>query len=542
MDTLNASQFKELLQSGYASLANNAAYINTLNVFPVPDGDTGSNMSMTFENGCRDAEKVISDNLSEVAKALSRGLLMGARGNSGVITSQIFRGFYQAVEGKETIDVADVAEAFENGARVAYKAIMKPVEGTILTVIREASWYIKHDLETTVPDMTMEGYFDGLLRYASESLDRTPDLLPVLKEVGVVDSGGMGLVKIFEGFKAYMDGKPVKQEAKEETQAESAALDIENDEFGYCTEFILRLSEGKHSFDETKFRKRLSDLGDSLVVVQDEDLVKVHVHTMTPGEALNIGQRYGEFVKLKIENMQEQHTHLIEEAREKKPKEKKKYGLISVASGEGLTKMFLDLGCDAVISGGQTMNPSTEDFIKKIEELDHCEHIFLFPNNSNIILAATQARDVLQERSITVVPTRTIPEGLSAVGMFVFEAEPEDNIRELEDVIANVSSGSVTYAIKDTKFDKIKVRKGDYISMYGKTIVASGKDRYEVVCRLLDQIFHDEDKELLTIITGEDHDKEEVERIQSYVEENSDLELEVIEGDQPVYTYLFGAE
>ena len=257
MDTLNASQFKELLQSGYASLANNAAYINTLNVFPVPDGDTGSNMSMTFENGCRDAEKVISDNLSEVAKALSRGLLMGARGNSGVITSQIFRGFYQAVEGKETIDVADVAEAFENGARVAYKAIMKPVEGTILTVIREASWYIKHDLETTVPDMTMEGYFDGLLRYASESLDRTPDLLPVLKEVGVVDSGGMGLVKIFEGFKAYMDGKPVKQEAKEETQAESAALDIENDEFGYCTEFILRLSEGKHSFDETKFRKRL---------------------------------------------------------------------------------------------------------------------------------------------------------------------------------------------------------------------------------------------------------------------------------------------
>ena len=541
MEKLGAQQFKEMLKSGYANLANNAAYINTLNVFPVPDGDTGSNMSMTFENGYKDAQKCISDSISEVAKALSRGLLMGARGNSGVITSQIFRGFYQSIEDKNDISVADVAAAFDNGAAVAYKAIMKPVEGTILTVIRESSWYAKHDLETVNPDMDMEEYFRRFVQYASESLDRTPDLLPVLKEVGVVDSGGMGLLKILEGFSAYVEGRPVELSAKTENAEQSAVLEVENDEFGYCTEFILRLSSDYlHIFDEGKLKKKLSDLGDSLVVVKDDDLVKVHVHTLHPGDALNIGQRYGEFIKLKIENMQEQHSHLIEE--KEAPKAHQKYGLIAVASGEGLTKLFKDLRTDVVIAGGQTMNPSTEDFIKKIEELGHCDHIFLFPNNSNIILAATQAKDVLKDRDITVIPTKTIPEGLSAIGMFNFEGEPEDNVRDLADVIANVHSGSVTYAIKDTTFDSVRVKEGDYISMYGKTIVSSGTSRFDVVCRLLDRIFAEGDRELLTMIVGEDRDEEEIMKIEEYIAENSDLELETIQGDQPVYAYLFGAE
>ncbi|MBQ1477654.1 MAG: DAK2 domain-containing protein [Erysipelotrichaceae bacterium] len=542
MKRLTADAFKEMLKSGYANLYNHAAYINTLNVFPVPDGDTGSNMSMTFENGYRDAEKCISDSIGEVAKALSRGLLMGARGNSGVITSQIFRGFYQAVEGKDDVGAKEIAEAFDNGSTVAYKAIMKPVEGTILTVIRESSWYAKHDVETLDPDMDLEEYFARFVKYAKESLDRTPDLLPVLKEVGVVDSGGMGLVKILEGFLAYVEGKPVALTKKEETQDQSALLDIENEEFGYCTEFILRLSQDyQQTFDENLLKKKLSDIGESLVVVRDEDLVKVHVHTLTPGEALNIGQRYGEFIKLKIENMQEQHTHIIESEKEK-PKERKKYGLIAVASGEGVTQLFKDLRTDIVIAGGQTMNPSTEDFIKKIEELSYCDHIFLFPNNSNIILAASQARDVVNDRDITVIPTRSIPEGLSAVGMFNFEGEVGDNVNDLKEVISNVSSASVTYAIKDTSFDGVSVKEGDHIAMFEKSIVAAGKDRLEVVERLLDAIFAKGDKELLTMIVGEGKDEEEVRKIEEYVAENSEMELETIDGGQPVYSYLFGAE
>ena len=556
MNKLNVSQFKEMIRSGCANLENHAAEINTLNVFPVPDGDTGTNMSMTFSNGYQEAMKCSSDSISDVAKAFSRGLLMGARGNSGVITSQIFRGFYQHIEGKAEIETADVSQAFENGARVAYKAILKPVEGTILTVIREASWYANHDFETE--PFELETYFDKLCRYSAESLERTPEYLPVLKEVGVVDSGGAGLLKILEGFKAYIDGHPFDFSQEKEEIETNPALMLDNEEFGYCTEFIVRLDENiVNTFDEKILKKKLTDMGgESLVVVKDEDLVKVHVHTLKPGDALNIGQRYGEFIKLKIENMQEQHSTIIAKAgtepkkpkqAEEKPVEKvkkdpQKYGIVAVAAGEGVTKLFYDLGADVVVSGGQTMNPSTEDFVKVVNELDHCENIFIFPNNSNIILAAKQTQSVLSDRKIYVMETKSVQAGLSAVGMFNKQGEVDEVISDLQDVIDNVDASSVTYAIKDTVYEGVEVKEGDFIAIAHKGIVASGKDRKKVVFELLDKLFENDEKELITLIVGEDKDEEEVSEIEKYISEHSDLECEVIDGGQPVYSYLIGLE
>ena len=556
MNKLNVSQFKEMIRSGCANLENHAAEINTLNVFPVPDGDTGTNMSMTFSNGYQEAMKCSSDSISDVAKAFSRGLLMGARGNSGVITSQIFRGFYQHIEGKAEIETADVSQAFENGARVAYKAILKPVEGTILTVIREASWYANHDFETE--PFELETYFDKLCQYSAESLERTPEYLPVLKEVGVVDSGGAGLLKILEGFKAYIDGHPFDFSQEKEEIETNPALMLDNEEFGYCTEFIVRLDENiVNTFDEKILKKKLTDMGgESLVVVKDEDLVKVHVHTLKPGDALNIGQRYGEFIKLKIENMQEQHSSIIAKAstepkkpkqEEEKPVEKvkkdpQKYGIVAVAAGEGVTKLFYDLGADVVVSGGQTMNPSTEDFVKVVNELDHCENIFIFPNNSNIILAAKQTQSVLSDRKIYVMETKSVQAGLSAVGMFNKQGEVDEVISDLQDVIDNVDASSVTYAIKDTVYEGVEVKEGDFIAIAHKGIVASGKDRKKVVFELLDKLFENDEKELITLIVGEDKDDEEVSEIEKYISDHSDLECEVIDGGQPVYSYLIGLE
>ncbi len=550
MNSVNVEQFKAMIRSGCANLENHAAEINTLNVFPVPDGDTGTNMSMTFTNGYQEAIKCNSDSVSDVAKAFSRGLLMGARGNSGVITSQIFRGFYQHIEGKEEIDVSDFSLGFENGARVAYKAIMKPVEGTILTVIREASWYANHDFETQPFDLNT--YFAKLVQYSAESLERTPDYLPVLKEVGVVDSGGSGLLRILEGFKAYVDGNPIDFLEKKEETTVNPALMLENEEFGYCTEFIVRLDEDYlKKFDEKILKKKLTDMGgESLVVVRDEDLVKVHVHTLKPGDALNIGQRYGEFVKLKIENMQEQHSTIIANAntepkkqvKEEKKKEPKKYGLVAVAAGEGITKLFYELGCDVVVSGGQTMNPSTEDFVKVINDLDNCENVLIFPNNSNIILAAKQTQSVLSDRNIYVIETKSIQAGLSAVGMFNANADVEENIADLNDVIANVTAASVTYAIKDTTFEGVAVKEGDYIAIANKGIISSGKDRKAVVLELLEKLCDDKDKEIITVIVGDDKNDEEVSLIEDYISKNTDLECEIIDGGQPVYSYLIGIE
>lgn len=540
MKLLNGKDFKEMLSSGAANLDNNQAEINALNVFPVPDGDTGTNMSMTFNSGAKEANQCFSNNIGDVAKSLSKGLLMGARGNSGVITSQIFRGFAQSIEGKEEINTKELAEAFENGTRVAYKAIMKPVEGTILTVIREASWYANREVKEN-PKMDIQTYFHRLEYFMEDSLEHTPDLLPILKEANVVDSGGAGLLKIVQGFIAYIDGTPVTTNAVVVELARNAQSVFENEEFGYCTEFILRLKENYlKGFDENVLKNKLAKEGESLVFVRDEDLIKVHIHTLHPGDALNLAQRYGEFVKIKVENMQEQHSELVKEG-EVKPKEKKAIGVIAVAAGEGVTNLMYELGVDCVISGGQTMNPSTSDFIEKIKELDHCEKIMIFPNNSNIMLAAKQAKDLVDYKEVEVIECKSIQACLSALARFSPESDFNELVAEFNELCPSIKTASVTYAVKDSSIDGIELKEGDYMAMIGKSIVTNGTDLSEV-CRLMLEKFLDEDSELLTLITGEDADEEITERIVEYVENNSDIEVDVIKGDVPVYYYLMGLE
>lgn len=540
MKLLNGKDFKEMLSSGAANLDNNQAEINALNVFPVPDGDTGTNMSMTFNSGAKEANQCFSNNIGDVAKSLSKGLLMGARGNSGVITSQIFRGFAQSIEGKEEINTKELAKAFENGTRVAYKAIMKPVEGTILTVIREASWYANREVKEN-PKMDIETYFHRLEYFMEDSLEHTPDLLPILKEANVVDSGGAGLLKIVQGFIAYIDGTPVTTNAVVVELARNAQSVFENEEFGYCTEFILRLKENYlKGFDENVLKNKLAKEGESLVFVRDEDLIKVHIHTLHPGDALNLAQRYGEFVKIKVENMQEQHSELVKEG-EVKPKEKKAIGVIAVAAGDGVTNLMYELGVDCVISGGQTMNPSTSDFIEKIKELDHCEKIMIFPNNSNIMLAAKQAKDLVDYKEVEVIECKSIQACLSALARFSPESDFNELVAEFNELCPSIKTASVTYAVKDSSIDGIELKEGDYMAMIGKSIVTNGTDLSEV-CRLMLEKFLDEDSELLTLITGEDADEEITERIVEYVENNSDIEVDVIKGDVPVYYYLMGLE
>ena len=540
MKLLNGKDFKEMLSSGAANLDNNQAEINALNVFPVPDGDTGTNMSMTFNSGAKEANQCFSNNIGDVAKSLSKGLLMGARGNSGVITSQIFRGFAQSIEGKEEINTKELAEAFENGTRVAYKAIMKPVEGTILTVIREASWYANREVKEN-PKMDIETYFHRLEYFMEDSLEHTPDLLPILKEANVVDSGGAGLLKIVQGFIAYIDGTPVTTNAVVVELARNAQSVFENEEFGYCTEFILRLKENYlKGFDENVLKNKLAKEGESLVFVRDEDLIKVHIHTLHPGDALNLAQRYGEFVKIKVENMQEQHSELVKEG-EVKPKEKKAIGVIAVAAGEGVTNLMYELGVDCVISGGQTMNPSTSDFIEKIKELEHCEKIMIFPNNSNIMLAAKQAKDLVDYKEVEVIECKSIQACLSALARFSPESDFNELVAEFNELCPSIKTASVTYAVKDSSIDGIELKEGDYMAMIGKSIVTNGTDLSEV-CRLMLEKFLDEDSELLTLITGEDADEEITEKIVEYVENNSDIEVDVIKGDVPVYYYLMGLE
>ncbi len=543
MEIINGKIFKDMLASGANNLSNKFTEIDALNVFPVPDGDTGTNMSLTVNAGVKDALACESNAVCDIAKVLSKGLLMGARGNSGVITSQIFRGIYQGVDGMEEINGFQLANAFIMGSRVAYKAVMRPVEGTILTVIREAADYT-YAYASSTKDVTCLEVMEKMLEESLASLKRTPDLLPVLKEVGVVDSGGAGLVTIFEGFVSALKGNIIERKDVQESK-EIAGAGLESEEFGYCTEFIIRLSEhGAKNFKEEDLRDSLSRIGNSIVCVRDDDIVKVHVHTLTPGDALNMGQRYGEFAKLKVENMQEQHENIMMNATvEKAPKvqqAKKKYAIITVAAGTGLKGMFTELRADYVISGGQTMNPSTEDFVQAIEQVN-AENIFLLPNNSNIILAAQQAATVCEDLNIEVIPSKSIPQGLSACIMFNPDVDVEVNIAEMNDAISMVKTGQVTYAIKDTTFEGLEIKAGDYMGLKEKDIVISLPDKMEVTRQLVDQMV-DEDNEIVTLIYGEDVNEEEATEISNYIEEKYDVEVEVNNGMQPVYSFIIGVE
>ena len=543
MEMINGKLLKDMLASGANNLSNKFTEIDALNVFPVPDGDTGTNMSLTFNAGVKDALACTSDDVCDIAKVLSKGLLMGARGNSGVITSQIFRGLYQGVDGMKEINGFQLANALVMGSRVAYKAVMRPVEGTILTVVREAADYT-YAYATSTQDVTCLQVMEKMLEEAKESLERTPDLLPVLKEVGVVDSGGAGLVTIFEGFVSALKGEVIERQEAQESK-EVAGAGMESEEFGYCTEFIIRLSEhGARNFQEEALRDSLARIGNSIVCVRDDDIVKVHVHTLTPGDALNMGPRYGEFAKLKVENMQEQHENIMMNATvEEKPKEEKpkqKYAIITVAAGDGLKDMFKELRADYVISGGQTMNPSTEDFVQAIHQVN-AENIFLLPNNSNIILAAQQAASVCEDLNVEVIPSKSIPQGLSACIMFNPDVDFDMNLAEMNDAISMVKTGQVTYAIKDTTFEGLDIKAGDYMGLKEKDIVVSLPDKMEVTRQLLDMMI-DGESEIVTLVYGEDVNEEEANEIASYIEDKYDVEVELNNGMQPVYSFIIGVE
>lgn len=545
MDQINGQLLKQMLESGMNNLGNHSGEIDALNVFPVPDGDTGTNMFLTFSNGAKAALDCKEDHVGKILKALSRGLLMGARGNSGVITSQIFRGIFQALEDNETVDALQLAHALVNGSRVAYRAVMRPVEGTILTVVREAADYTyAYTVTEEIKDCTE--VIQKMVEEANESLKRTPELLPVLAEVGVVDSGGKGLCVIFEGFLSALKGTVV-QKADQEAVEDHAQTKVEGgeDEYGFCTEFVIQLNEiGMKNFSEEGFRDELASIGNSLVCVQDEDLVKVHVHTLKPYVALKMGRRQGRFVKIKVENMQQQHDHIVEledaKVAVEEPVEHKKYAIITVAPGKGIDEMFKEYRADIVIGGGQTMNPSTEDFVSAIEKVN-ADHIFILPNNSNIILAANQAKDVCEDADIHVLETKTVPQGLSACVMFNPDADLESNLNEMNEAIAHVKSGEVTYAIKDTTYEGQEIKKGEYMGISGKKIAASVPDCMEASKTLVSSML-DEDSELVTLIYGVDATEEQAQELADYIEENSDAEVEIHNGQQPVYPFIIGVE
>lgn len=546
-----------MIISGANNLYNNYPEVDALNVFPVPDGDTGTNMNLTISSGAKEIATRNDASVYDVAKAFSRGLLMGARGNSGVILSQIFRGFAQGLKGKIEATAQDISDALLMGKEVAYKAVMRPVEGTILTVIRESSQALA---DSVYPDMPLDEALDILLKEARESLKRTPNLLPVLKEAGVVDSGGAGLCKIIEGFDLALHNQIVEKNMPDvvsdsvvEPIIGNVQASLEHKEFGYCTEFILKLPEDpikakKKNFVPSRFSGVLNSHGNSIVMVHDDDLIKVHIHTLNPGNILTYAQQFGEFVKIKVENMSEQHTHLIEEDAKAKEDEikkqpKKPFGLISVGAGKGIVDLFKDLNCDYIVSGGQTMNPSTEDFIKAIKSIN-AEQIFILPNNSNIIMAATQACDVMNEEvKCTVIPTKTIPQGLVSAMMYNPESDYDTNYNDMMEALSSVKSGQVTFAVKDTSFEGMEIHKDDFIGICDKKILATEKDKIKCALKLINTMI-DEDSSIITIITGEDVTEAErdalKELVQAKVGDMVDVDVKV--GLQPVYSFIIGIE
>ena len=543
MKTINGHILKQMIISGSNNLFNHYPEVDALNVFPVPDGDTGTNMNLTITSGSKEVMNITNPNIYDVARAFSKGLLMGARGNSGVILSQIFRGFAQGMEGKSEVNVIEFTEAWDKAREVAYKAVMRPVEGTVLTVIRESSTALKQHADDF---QTIEAAMEYLVKEAKASLKRTPDLLPVLKDVGVVDSGGAGLLYVLEGFLFGLKNQVVPRKEISQVHVEVAGAKIDNSDdeeaYGYCTEFILRLGkdgDGKKTFIKKNFSDMIQKFGVSAVVVRDEDIVKVHVHTLKPGAVLNYAQSFGEFVTLKIENMQEQHNSLIEQ--NKAPDRPKiENAIIAVSVGEGLDKMFKDLRVTTIVSGGQTMNPSTEDFVKAIKETN-AKNIFILPNNSNIVMAASQACEVAECENCTVIPSKTISQGLTACMMFNPEADFESNVEEMKEALHLVKSGQITFSIKTTVIDGVEINQDDFMGIMEKKIVCANKDRIAVAKDLLERMI-DEDSAIATIIYGEGTTKEEAEELAAYIADTYPIDVEVHYGGQPVYSYYLSVE
>lgn len=560
VEKITETEFRKMILTSSDRLNKNAEFINSLNVFPVPDGDTGTNMSLSFASGSKYVSESTSANVGDLAQALAKGLLMGARGNSGVILSQVFRGFAKSVSNKKELTPQDLAQALQGGVETAYKAVMKPQEGTILTVARksaEAAKKVAKDGGDIVA--VMKDTYEA----AEAALKTTPDLLPVLKEVGVVDSGGQGLTFVYQGFYDALSGnvrddevhKPSPVEMDEMVSAEhhksaQGKLNTEDIKYGYCTEIMVRLGAGRlveKKFDYDEFRGYLAEIGDSLLVIADDEVVKVHVHTEHPGMVLSYGQKFGSLIKVKVDNMRLQHETILEKDEEEEREEEISeneisgdYGIIAITSGEGVAEIFKNLGATYVLSGGQTMNPSTQDIVDAIAKTKK-DKVIILPNNKNIFLAADQAAEVCDVDAV-VVPSKTIAQGMAAMLGFSKDADLEENKEAMTDELDTVISGQVTIAVRDTTIEGREIKKDDYMGIVDGNIVVTNPDRKEAAIEMVKAML-DEDSEVVTIIYGEDGNKEEAEAIETAVSElDEDLEIEIHEGNQPVYPYLISVE
>lgn len=558
--SIDAGMVKKIFLAGAANLEAKKEWINDLNVFPVPDGDTGTNMTLTIMSAAKEVSNIQTPTMESLAKAISSGSLRGARGNSGVILSQLLRGFTKVIREYDAIDSRVLSLAFEKAVETAYKAVMKPKEGTILTVARGMS-----DKMTELAPKTsdIKKLLGLVIEYGDEVLNYTPELLPVLKQAGVVDSGGQGLMQLMKGAYDALMGKKVdysnvisesKPAAKEETTVAKGIEDV-NIEFGYCTEFIVNIEKQYGEKEEAAFKAFLESIGNSIVIVSDDEIVKVHVHTNHPGLAFEEGLKYGSLSRMKVDNMREEHEERlianaskIAEEKEAEQKEEvkeeivnEKYGFISVSAGDGLTEIFKCLGVNYVIEGGQTMNPSTEDMLNAIDNV-HADNIFILPNNSNIILAANQAQSIVEDKNVIVVPTKTVPQGISALLAYSEEATPEDNFNAMSEEITHVKSGSVTYAVRDTEVDDKVIRQGDIMGIGDKTILSVGQSISEVTKDLIDKLM-DDDSELISIYYGNDIEEASAEELAKQIEEAyPDADVELNCGGQPIYYYIVSVE
>ena len=543
---VNGEHLYYMMSNAANKLELQSEYVNSLNVFPVPDGDTGTNMSMTFRAAVKEIEGMDNKNIGEVSKKLAKGALMGARGNSGVILSQILRGISKGLEGKEEADASEFANALLEGSKSAYKAVMRPTEGTILTIVRTAGEVAVALKEDNITELMRE-----VCKESKIMLDKTPEMLPALKKAKVVDSGGMGLLIILQGMQEALEnglkvttGTPQAVKSSVAKAQRSETMSEEDIKFGYCTEFII-LGDSNHA---EEFKSKVINKGDSLVVVGYEDVIKVHIHTNNPGKVLEEAVKFGELSKIKIDNMREEHREMLEgmyeEAAETEESvaagEFKKYAFISVAMGEGMKNIFKDLGVDYVIEGGQTMNPSTQDMLEAIEKLN-AEHIFILPNNKNIIMAANQAAEI-SDKDIRVIPTKTIPQGITCITMFNPEADVEENTEELKEAMEMVKTTSVTYAVRDTEVDGKEIKEGNILGLVEGKIKEVGEDPYKVGEDLIDSLV-DEDSELITIFYGKDCEEEKVDALIEKLEgKYEDLDVQCYKGEQPLYYFIMSVE
>lgn len=546
-NTVDAKMLGRMFLSGAKNLEAKKEWINELNVFPVPDGDTGTNMTLTIMAAASEVSALSDPTMKTLAKAISSGSLRGARGNSGVILSQLLRGFTKSIEHHEQVDAMAFARAFEKGVETAYKAVMKPKEGTILTVAKGAA--VKA-LEIAEDSENLETFFSDVIAEAEAVLSRTPEMLPVLKEAGVVDSGGQGLLEVLKGaFDGYM-GKEIDMNFEKPAHAvmsKPMSAEESNIKFGYCTEFIIMLEKEFSEKEERAFKEYLLSIGDSLVVVADDEIVKVHVHTNAPGDAIQRALTYGQLSNMKIDNMRlEHHERLIKDAekvaaQQAKAEPEKEVGFISVSVGEGMGEIFRELGADYLIEGGQTMNPSTEDVLQAISHVN-AKNIFIFPNNKNIILAANQARDLTEDKNIIVIPTKTIPQGITALISYVPDKTVEQNTEEMLEAMTHVKTGQVTYAVRDTKIDDKEIRQGDIMGIGDKGILAVGQGIEDITVETLKEMV-DEDTEIISIYYGADVTEEDAEQLCERLEKlYPDFDVEINQGGQPIYYYVVSVE